>query len=76
MTEATPARTEIWVDGHYLVIEIYTGDTLSPPRRRLGLGTEPMTRPPNAFQTGKRAGPPGTGPVADHDLGTRLRSNK
>jgi aldose 1-epimerase len=44
--------SELWVDEHYPIIEIYTGDTLSTPRRRLGLGTEPMTCPPNAFQTG------------------------
>jgi hypothetical protein len=35
----------------YPIIEIYTGDTLAPARRRLGLGAEPMSCPPNAFQT-------------------------
>lgn len=44
---------ELWVDEHYPIIEIYTGDTLSPPRRRLGMGTEPMSCPPNAFSTGE-----------------------
>lgn len=43
---------ELWVDGTYPIIEIYTGDTLAPHRRRVGLGTEPMTCPPNAFQSG------------------------
>lgn len=43
---------QLWVDEHYPIIEIYTGDTLSPPRRRHGMGTEPMTCPPNAFQSG------------------------
>lgn len=43
---------ELWVDEHYRVIEIYTGDTLSPERRRRGMGTEPMTCPPNGLQTG------------------------
>ena len=33
--------------------EIYTGDTLAPERRRHGLGTEPMSCPPNAFQSGE-----------------------
>ncbi len=46
-------RVELWVDAHYPVIEIYTGDTLSPARKRLGMGTEPMTCPPNAFQSGE-----------------------
>lgn len=45
-------RAELWVDEHYPIIEIFTGDTLSPGRARKGLGTEPMTCPPNAFQTG------------------------
>lgn len=43
---------EIWVDETYPIVELYTADTLDPPRRRRGLGTEPMTCPPNAFQTG------------------------
>jgi aldose 1-epimerase len=44
---------ELWVDEHYPIVELYTGDTLEPPRRRRGLGTEPMSCPPNAFQTGE-----------------------
>ncbi len=44
--------TSLWVDQAYPVIEIFTGDTLAPDRRRRGLGTEPMTGPPNAFQSG------------------------
>jgi aldose 1-epimerase len=43
---------ELWVDEHYPILELYTGDTLGPERRRRGLGTEPMTCPPNAFQSG------------------------
>lgn len=46
------SRAELWVDEHHPFIEIYTGDTLSPERRRRGMGTEPMTCPPNAFATG------------------------
>ncbi len=46
-------RAELWVDEHYAIIEVYTGDTLSSSRRRRGLGTEPMTCPPNAFQSGQ-----------------------
>ncbi len=45
-------RVELWVDEHYPILELYTGDTLEPERRRRGLGTEPMTCPPNAFQSG------------------------
>lgn len=46
------SRVELWVDQHYPIIEIFTGDTLSPTRQRRGMGTEPMTCPPNAFQSG------------------------
>lgn len=40
-----------WVDQTYPIIELYTADTLSPQRKRRGLGTEPMTLPPNGFRT-------------------------
>ncbi|MDN5864571.1 MAG: aldose epimerase, partial [Gammaproteobacteria bacterium] len=43
----------LWVDEHFPYIEIYTGDTLAPHRRRQGLGVEPMTAAPNGFQTGE-----------------------
>ena len=46
-------RVELWVDEHHPIVELYTGDTLAPARRRRGLGAEPMTCPPNAFQTGE-----------------------
>ncbi len=43
---------ELWVDHHHPYLEIFTGDTLAPHRRRQGVGCEPMTCPPNAFATG------------------------
>ena len=43
-------QAELWVDESYPIIELYTGDTLAPERRRKRLGAEPMTCPPNAFQ--------------------------
>jgi len=45
---------ELWVDDSYPYVELFTGDTLAPARRRRGLGTEPMTGPPNAFATGQQ----------------------
>jgi aldose 1-epimerase len=49
----TDGRTAaLWVDHHYPYLEIFTGDTLAPNRRRHGVGCEPMTCPPNAFATG------------------------
>jgi aldose 1-epimerase len=52
---ATPdgARVELWMDGRYQFVELYTGDTLDPARRRRGLAVEPMTCAPNAFQSGE-----------------------
>jgi aldose 1-epimerase len=49
---------ELWVDETLPIIELYTADTLSPDRRRRGLGTEPMSCPPNAFQTGRHGDRP------------------
>jgi aldose 1-epimerase len=46
-------RVELWIDDHYPIIGLFTGDTLVAGRRRMGLGVEPMTCPPNAFQTGE-----------------------
>jgi aldose 1-epimerase len=54
LTGPDGARAELWVDEHYPILEIFTGDTLRPDRRRRGLGVEPMTCPPNAFQTGEQ----------------------
>lgn len=55
VTMAAPdgRRAELWVDESYPVIELYTGDTLSEPRRRRGLGAEPMTCPPNGLRSGE-----------------------
>jgi aldose 1-epimerase len=44
---------ELWADEGYPFLELYTGDGLSPERRRRGLGVEPMTCAPNAFQSGE-----------------------
>jgi aldose 1-epimerase len=45
---------EVWVDGSYSYLEIFTGDTLpQPDRRRTGLGVEPMTCAPDAFNSGE-----------------------
>jgi aldose 1-epimerase len=42
----------IWMDRAFDWLMVFTGDTLAPERRRQGLAIEPMTCPPNAFQTG------------------------
>lgn len=65
-------RAEFWVDRSYPFVELYTGDTLSEPRRRRGLGTEPMTCPPNAFQTGEGLVRLEPGETATSSWGARL----
>ncbi|MEO7123466.1 MAG: aldose 1-epimerase family protein, partial [Lacisediminihabitans sp.] len=44
----------LWTDKAYPYLEIFTGDALpQPDRRRTGLGVEPMTCVPNAFNSGE-----------------------
>jgi aldose 1-epimerase len=43
----------VWLDQAYPYVEVFTGDTLAPARRRQGLGVEPMSAPPNALVTGE-----------------------
>lgn len=45
--------SELWVDQSYAFLEVFTGDTLAPDRARRGLGCEPMTCAPNAFNSGE-----------------------
>lgn len=67
------STAETWVDEHYPIVELYTADTLDPPRRRRGLGTEPMTCPPNAFQTGESVIHLAPGEAITTTWGVRLR---
>jgi aldose 1-epimerase len=66
---------ELWVDETFPIIELYTADTLSPARRRRGLGTEPMTCPPNAFQTGQHVIQLEPGQSTTTTWGVRLRDS-
>jgi aldose 1-epimerase len=45
--------TELWTEGRARWLQIFTGDTLSPQRRRHGVAVEPMTAPANALATGE-----------------------
>jgi aldose 1-epimerase len=42
----------VWMDERHRYVQAFTGDTLTPDRRRRGLAIEPMTCPPDAFRTG------------------------
>jgi aldose 1-epimerase len=54
LTSPDGRTVQLWVDDAYPILEVYTGDQLTEDRRRRGLGAEPMTCPPNAFQNGER----------------------
>ncbi len=73
LTAANGSRVELWVDGSYPLVELYTGDTLAPDRRRKGLGAEPMTCPPNAFRSGEHLRRLEPGDTVTHRWGVRLR---
>jgi aldose 1-epimerase len=45
-------RVTVWMDSGFEHLMLFTGDTLAPDERRRGLGVEPMTCAPNAFQNG------------------------
>ena len=60
LTRPDGSVASIWVDHSYSLVEIYTGHTLAAGRARKGLGTEPMTCAPDAFNNGEgliRLGP-------------------
>ena len=63
---------ELWVDQTYPYVELFTGDTLTPDRKRRGLGVEPMTAPPNAFATGEDVVRLEPGRTTTHRWGARL----
>ncbi len=52
-TEDGSRTLTLWMGPAYRWLMLFTGDKLSPPKRRTGLAVEPMTCPPNAFQTGE-----------------------
>jgi aldose 1-epimerase len=54
LTAPDGSCVELWADRHHHVLQMFTGDTLAPGRRRSGLAMEPMTCPPNAFVSGER----------------------
>lgn len=53
LTAPDGSCVELWVDEHHRVLQVFTGDTLAPARRRTGLALEPMTCPPDAFRSGE-----------------------
>jgi aldose 1-epimerase len=52
LTGSDGRTAAIWTDESYPYLEIFTADGLSADRRRRGLGVEPMTCAPDAFNSG------------------------
>ena len=46
------ATVDLWADEAYDFLQLYTGDTLAPDRRRRAMAAEPMTCAPDAFNNG------------------------
>jgi aldose 1-epimerase len=42
----------LWMDERFKYVQVYTGDNLPAHLRRTAIAIEPMTCPPNAFQSG------------------------
>jgi aldose 1-epimerase len=49
---AAERHVRLWLDRAFGFVQVFTGDTLVPERRRQGLAVEPMTCPANAFRSG------------------------
>jgi aldose 1-epimerase len=53
LTDPSTGRgAELWMDESFGYLMLFTGDSLEPSRRRTGLGIEPMTCAPDAFNNG------------------------
>jgi aldose 1-epimerase len=49
---ASGRSATLWMSRDYRYVQLFSGDTLGPEKRRRGLAIEPMTCPPNAFRSG------------------------
>ena len=53
LTGAGGEAVTLWADEAYGWVQLFSGDTLPDPARRRGLAVEPMTCPPDAFNSGE-----------------------
>ncbi|QDQ98590.1 aldose 1-epimerase family protein [Tomitella fengzijianii] len=53
LTGGDGRTVEQWADAAFGCLQLFSGDTLAPGRRRTALAAEPMTAPPNALATGE-----------------------
>jgi len=66
------ARVGLWAGEGYRWLQVFTGDPLSPDRRRKAVAIEPMTCPPNAFATGDNLLVLQPGQAVTHTWGIRV----
>jgi aldose 1-epimerase len=74
LTGADGRTVELWVDGSYPIVQLFTGDTLAPYRARTGLACEPMTAPANALASGEHLIRLERGEILTSRWGARLKS--
>jgi aldose 1-epimerase len=65
--------TRLWVGEGYRWLQVFSGDALSPDRRRRALAIEPMTCPPNALVSGTDLITLAPGEVVTHRWGLAIR---
>jgi aldose 1-epimerase len=53
LTSPDGRTCELWVDAAYGYLQTFSGETLAVERQRRALAVEPMTCPPNAFNSGE-----------------------
>ncbi len=51
LVDPTGSRRSLWADRSWKFLQVFTGDTLPPLRRRTGLAVEPMSCVPDAFNS-------------------------
>ena len=73
LTGADGITVELWADRHYGFLQLFSGDTLAPERRRRGLAVEPMTCPANALASGDSLLTLGPGESFTGEWGVGLR---
>ncbi|EQD50212.1 aldose-1-epimerase, partial [mine drainage metagenome] len=53
LSNDTDSKTTLWMDESYQYLQLYSGDTLpDAKRRRHSIAIEPMSAPPDAFNSG------------------------
>ena len=53
VVDANGGEVEYWQDESFPYFQVFSGDTLRPPRRRSSIALEPMTGPADALRSGR-----------------------